>query len=218
MYQKRLPQWEPLWWSRPEDNSRSEMRGLFWSERFCFWGRYWPVTIVAQSVGTALSVRETVPFGSREGCFGQKNQAYYTVGMKILQVSNKAVLVCDCHYYLIEPHKWSLNGAGYAQSSRGFMHRIIAGAGHDDHTDHQNGDKLDNRCANLKLCTPSYNMARRPKATGNYTSAHKGVYRAGGRWRVEFRREKQRYYIGVFGTEAEALIAYHAALRKVAPY
>lgn len=50
--------------------------------------------------------------------------------------------------------KWSLNGSGYAGNSRGLMHRLISGCEPKDGkvVDHINGDRLDNRRSNLRVC------------------------------------------------------------------
>lgn len=77
--------------------------------------------------------------------------------------------------------KWyatECNGHIYARSWwRGenvYMHRLILGAGPGQEVDHDNGVKLDNRRANLRLCTHSLNIVNR--AYERSVSPYRGVY------------------------------------------
>ncbi len=54
------------------------------------------------------------------------------------------------------------------------MHRVILGTPPGLFTDHVNGNQLDNRRENLRVCTPSQNQANK-KLSKNNTSGHKGV-------------------------------------------
>lgn len=94
---------------------------------------------------------------------------------------------------LVSPHKWSVdNPKGgrhfYAHASLGrhgvylSMHRLLAGATPDQHVDHANGDGLDNRRANLRVCTRSQNCGNSPK-WNRTASRFKGVARFRDRWR-----------------------------------
>lgn len=115
----------------------------------------------------------------------------------------------------IARHKWCFcNGyAMRAESSHGkrrylYMHREILSAPPGLEVDHINGDKLDNRRTNLRLCTPSQNKANRPGLPGA-TSRYKGVIysKQHDAWRAEFGGR----YIGLYDLERDAALAYSAA-------
>ena len=64
----------------------------------------------------------------------------------------------------VEKYRWILSSAGYAQSNKGsfkLLHRYVLGLGKcegkNDFVDHINGDPLDNRKQNLRLCSPKEN-------------------------------------------------------------
>lgn len=120
---------------------------------------------------------------------------------------------------LIEGPKWHLDAAGYArrQLSKGtppnrtvrtiLMHRLIMGVGPGEaHVDHINGNRLDNRRANLRLVSraqQSQNVRRRPK-----TSKYRGVSREGNRWVAKARLDGKMHHLGSFQEELQAA---HAA-------
>src|SRR3990167_622474 len=71
---------------------------------------------------------------------------------------------------LVKNHSWYLDEDGYAVSCIGGkntrMHRLIMDAPDDSRVDHINGDRLDNRRSNLRLCTPLDNCRNRRKSAG----------------------------------------------------
>jgi hypothetical protein len=81
--------------------------------------------------------------------------------------------------------------------------------------DHINGDKTDNRIANLRIATPSQNCQNIGLRSTN-TSGYKGVcrYQKSERWRAQIRRPidgkggGKKIYLGVFDTAEEAHEAY----------
>lgn len=84
------------------------------------------------------------------------------------------------------------------------MHRVIMEAPKELEVDHKNGDALDNRRCNLRLCTHQQNMHNR-KLSKNNTSGYKGI---------SFRKRSQKWYasinvfIGSYDTSEEAARAY----------
>ena len=88
-----------------------------------------------------------------------------------------------------------------------YMHRQIFGVnGSKVWIDHINGDGLDNRRENLRICTPVQNCANQKKTRG--TSRFKGVCEHGvNQWRARIAREE----LGYFDSEEEAAKAYDRA-------
>lgn len=83
------------------------------------------------------------------------------------------------------------------------MHRDILGAKPGQIVDHVNGNGLDNRRANLRICTHAENMR-------NHRGS-KGVDRFRGRWRARIQFDHSSKFLGLFDTKKEAAEAYHAA-------
>ena len=96
------------------------------------------------------------------------------------------------------------------------MHRLIAGAtgdGRSQHVDHRNKDTLDNRRANLRICSVTQNGGNSKKRSDGVTSAFKGVGRYKSRclWVARIQISGKRRCLGYFAEEAGAARAYDAA-------
>jgi hypothetical protein len=98
---------------------------------------------------------------------------------------------------------------------RVYLHRLIAKAGSGDVVDHVNGNTLDNRRQNLRLCSPSQNQANR-LAGRNNTSGAKGVHwvEQGRCWRAQITINRKKHSLGRFSTVEEASAAYARAAEK----
>lgn len=100
------------------------------------------------------------------------------------------------------------------------MHREILGLKRGDgkESDHKNHNGLDNRRRNLRVSTPSQNMAnRRPKQ--GLTSKYKGVHRnqePNGtiKWIAMLKHKGKRFHLGRFKTEKLAAMSYDVAAKK----
>src|SRR5690606_31440543 len=82
--------------------------------------------------------------------------------------------------------------------------------------DHINGNKLDNRRENLRLCDNEKNQQNRFKTTGK--SKYKGVIwdKSHNAWLVRIQPENEkRKYIGLYRDELEAAKAYNDAAIKI---
>ena len=75
--------------------------------------------------------------------------------------------------------------------------------------DHIDGNSLNNRRSNLRICTPRQNTANRAK-TRNGTSRFKGVHfcTRDRKWRAQIGVDGARRFIGDFDDEVEAARAY----------
>ncbi len=81
--------------------------------------------------------------------------------------------------------------------------------------DHKNGDRLDNRRENLRLCDRSQNTCNTP-LHGNRYSQHRGVSLVDGkRWRAVVTKNKKHYHCGYFDTEVQAALAYNTAAQQL---
>jgi hypothetical protein len=117
---------------------------------------------------------------------------------------------------LILPHRWHRDSAGYARRNDApgiMMHRVVLGLETHDghHSDHINGDPLDNRRENLRVVTHTQNMQNR-KAPSHGRSPFRNVQweTAKRRWRVRCRIEGTVVSLGYFDDEVEAALVAHA--------
>ena len=81
--------------------------------------------------------------------------------------------------------------------------------------DHINGDTLDNRRSNLRVCDRSQNLCNRKKMAGK-SSRYKGVSynKLRGKWDARLMFRGKQYCLGLFKTELEAAKAYDALARE----
>lgn len=97
-----------------------------------------------------------------------------------------------------------------------YMHRFILDAPPELEVDHINGNGLDNRKSNLRLCSHSQNCMNTGKKKGS-TSQFRGV-----RWDTKIKRwlvSCQGFYVGCFCDEKEAAFAYNIeAVNRFGPF
>ncbi len=119
-------------------------------------------------------------------------------------------------YEKLSQYKWHVNRKGdmlYAcRSEKGKkikMHRQILNAPPGMYCDHINHNGLDNRKANLRLCTPQQNSFNQ-RPSHNSTSKYKGVYwnSEARKWHAEIRHNGRLIHIGYYDYEQDAAIAY----------
>jgi hypothetical protein len=119
---------------------------------------------------------------------------------------------------LLSNYTWHKTPSGYAATNVVLpdgrrrvkpMHRILMKLDHGDNrvVDHINGDRLDNRKINLRVCTDSQNLMNRG-AQSNNTSGFKGVSFHQGKWRAIITFQKKTKHLGYYPTPREAHEAY----------
>jgi hypothetical protein len=140
-------------------------------------------------------------------------------------------LVDDSDVDLVRGFPWRLhdNGRGtlhYAKADfmvdgkriKLLMHRVILSARPGQFTDHVDGDGLNNRRANLRLCTHAENARNSRKRKVSERSPYKGVYayNSSGKWisLITDPALKRQMTIGVFDDPVEAAKAYDVEARK----
>ena len=100
-----------------------------------------------------------------------------------------------------------------------FMHRLILGLHNTDdtHSDHINGDGLDNRRANLRLCNHCENMRNR-RINSNNKAGFKGVHiykiDCNKPYRAQIKVNNRKVHIGHYETAEAAARAYDVAALK----
>jgi len=151
--------------------------------------------------------------------------------MKQIQLTQgRVALVDDEDFDQVSKYRWYCGldrWRAYAISGFGFyvnntrkritvrMHRLIMNAGRGQEVDHINGNGLDNRKGNLRLCTKVGNGANRRSAIGS-SSKYLGVSGSKTRksWLVQIQSGGMGMYLGVYASEVEAAKAYDVAARK----
>lgn len=138
--------------------------------------------------------------------------------MKYISLNtNDRVTVDDQQYDGLSKVKWFYN-KGYAvrqlmvdgKLKNIKMHRLIMNATAEQLIDHINGDKLDNRLANLRFCTKAENGYNRGRNKNN-RSGYKGVSRNGKKWMAQITSEGVVRHLGSFETPELAHQAYAQA-------
>ena len=91
------------------------------------------------------------------------------------------------------------------------MHRLIMGEPKGMMIDHINGDKLDNRKENLRICTNSENMMNQKTYRRNVTSKYKGVHwcKKDKKWKAQIEKNGKGLYLGSFENEINAAKVYN---------
>jgi hypothetical protein len=91
-----------------------------------------------------------------------------------------------------------------------FLHRYLLNPDKGMEVDHINGNGLDNRLLNLRVCTKSQNGANRKSS--NKTSKYKGVSLCSSsvdkKWRAQITKNGKCVLLGRYYTEKEAAKAY----------
>jgi hypothetical protein len=93
--------------------------------------------------------------------------------------------------------------ASHVRGRKLYMHRLLMNPPQGIFVDHINGNGLDNRRCNLRLCTPAENIWNCRKYAGS--SRFKGVSRhENGKWLASIGVDSRSLHIGLFADEVEA--------------
>lgn len=141
------------------------------------------------------------------------------MSFEISLTKNQITTVDDDVYEWASKFKWYCTFQGYA--SRGnrknikFLHKEIMNASKGTTVDHINGNKLDNRKENLRLCSHMENI-RYQKIHNRNTSGYKGVswHKAGKKWHAKIAVNYKQIHLGLFKIKEDAARAYNKAAIK----
>jgi hypothetical protein len=110
-----------------------------------------------------------------------------------------------------------VNGTTFMAHRLAWLHTY--GAWPKQQIDHINGDRANNRIANLRDVSQSTNQQNQLRAQKNNTSGFLGVswHKANKRWGAKIWANGQRLFLGLFDTADEAHAAYLAAKLQLHP-
>lgn len=134
----------------------------------------------------------------------------------------------------VSRHKWHMvdtkgNNHEYARTSikqpdgrlrKVRLHRFLMQPPSDMVIDHINGNGLDNRRSNLRICTHSQNTMNQKAQVGR-SSKYRGVFRhktpnkKWDRWRANVQTKGKRFDVGLFVEEEDAARAYDKKAREI---
>ncbi len=142
-----------------------------------------------------------------------------TIGAMSIPLTNGLFAIVDEEDYEgLNQHKWLSASSLYAKRSLKrvankprqyeYMHKIIMGASKGQIVDHINGNPLDNRRSNLRICNAKQSSANTKKRITNNripASIYRGVYKVNSRWVARYNRK----HLGCFPPtkEGEVLAA-----------
>lgn len=134
---------------------------------------------------------------------------FETMAKKVPLGNGQFAIVDDEDFELVSRYRWHIlpypkvGGGGYAVTKMR-MHRLILNAPPEFFVDHINGDPLDNRRSNLRLCTNAQNQQNTGSRGGS--SRHKGVSfnKKSGKWKAGFMFEGRAYHCGLYEHEDDA--------------
>lgn len=150
----------------------------------------------------------------------------------IILTQNRIAIVDDDDFNLVDLHSWYAVKCGskyYAATKINkktiYMHRLIFGISNSkEKIDHKNGDSLDNRKENLRLCNTIQNARNSNKLNVRNTSGYRGVSLSSHknlnkRWVASINLSKEgaikQKGLGYFLTAKEAAEAFDKAAKEI---
>ncbi len=142
--------------------------------------------------------------------------------LKIKLTKGKYALIDNEDFKKISSITWHCSSEGYAIHSLHkkpyaiLMHRMIMKTPQGKDTDHINGNRLDNRKHNLRICSRSENLRNSKKTIFKRSSKYKGVSwdKNNNNWMAQIYRNGKAYFIGRYNNEVEAANIYNKIAKK----
>lgn len=145
--------------------------------------------------------------------------------MKFSLAKGLTAIIDKEDYELVSPYRWNFNNgavttnivSGNGKRTTLKMHRLILGLPPNRPiVDHINGNQLDNRKSNLRVCDHSSNLMNRGKNRNN-KSGYKGVFwsKAAKKWAAQVSVKGKKYHLGLYDSPTEAHKAYIEKSKEV---
>lgn len=138
--------------------------------------------------------------------------------MKTIYLSQgRTCIIDDVDFDTVSQYKWSFDPKGYAfrNSPRPnrkviYLHRFLLQPKQKEYCDHINGDKLDNRRSNLRICTNAQNTRNR-KIGINNTTGFKGISwnKRDKMWYASLVKDGKKIYLGCSKSKKQAAEYYN---------
>jgi len=135
---------------------------------------------------------------------------------KVIQIDEKDKDICE--------YNWRISSNGYVRTTidgeRWFLHRCLLRPEKGKEVDHINGNPLDNRRSNLRICSRRENVINSKPQKNKIYSKFKGVTfskteKRRKRWVAACELNGKRVTIGRFYTEEEAKLAYNKKAKEL---
>lgn len=145
--------------------------------------------------------------------------------MKIVLIKDKTVLIDADDIDRVTQYKWQYNpsngaierrhhisGSGKTRVRESWnLARFIMNAPKDMQVDHKNHNRLDNRKCNLRLATPSQNIANARRVNKN---GYRGIAKHKSGYTAQGSKNGEHFYLGLYKTATEAAQAYNEYAKK----
>jgi len=127
-------------------------------------------------------------------------------------------IVDDNDYEELSQSVWHIDNKGYARTNNTRMHRNIMKIEDSNiQVDHRNGDKLDNRRQNIRLCTSQQNAFNRRKTNNKF--GFKGVSeckkKKAKKWIARIGFNGERVFLGRYFSIEDAARAYDRKAKEL---
>ncbi len=181
----------------------------------------WPGLLICfHKAGADGEISEVIPTGTcrnfrawqrRTGQSAPKESSDPSIRY-ISLTKGKHAIVDAADYPALAKHKWHAHNAKKSQTCYAYrrhqgrllaMHQQIMKPPKGMVVDHINGNGLDNRCCNLRVCTQQQNLQNtRRRCPGK--SQYRGVFPRGDKWQASIHHAGKPIYLGLFDDEEEA--------------
>lgn len=159
----------------------------------------------SRPVLTAARLRELFAYDPETGIFaGLQNRS----GRKM--IGRVAGHLMSCGYW-----RMGIDGRKYLAHRMAWLYMTGEMPGFE--VDHINGNRLDNRFANLRLADFFHNQQNRRGPQRNSTTGLLGVTKSGNQWGAQITSKGRRIHLGRFKTADEAYGVYLKAKRELHP-